>query len=295
MIRNMVKCSCAAPGTGTTITLAAAQPGYSSFDGFGTAAPVYYMLTDGAQSELQAGTVTVGSPSTLSRGTPLWNSAGTFTRLNFTGTCTVYNVTPAERALYFDANNALNLAGRRLYGLPATPTSNDEPARYDAVGWRALASSVSGSAVSTVIMSLPAGYARFRLEFSDTAPTAAAPLYVRWSIDGGATAISGASDYGYNITEIRAFTLNQAGGFTSYLPITGTLPAGGIGLGWIEFQASGPKQLTADAIYNNASPALNRSAGGGYCGINTLANAVIFGAVGTTLAQCRLRLLGSLT
>lgn len=291
MIRNMVKQSCAAPGTGTTVTLSTAQPGYSSFDGFGNAQPCFYMLTDGSQSELQSGVVTVGSPSTLSRGTPLWNSAGTSVRLNFTGTCTVYNVTPAERAAYFDANNALNLAGRRVYGLPTTPTTNDEPARYDAVAWRLLSTTVFASASSGVIFTLPAAYTRFRIEFTDLIPASSMALYARLSFDNGATYRAGASDYA-NVTRSDAAGGSvSGGGANTYFALSEASSLSTFGV--VEFASGGSKFMLADVAHYPGG-VLKRFGMAGSCGFAGTATNILLGAVGGNLSSGRVRLLGGL-
>lgn len=291
----MVKQSCAAPGTGTTITLAAAQPGYSSFDVFGNAQPAYFMLTDGSQSELQAGTVTVGSPSSLSRGTPLWNSAGTFSRLNFTGTCTVYSVTPAERALFFDANNALNLASRRVYGLPATHTSNDEPARVDDVAWRWLSTQNLSVSTGAVVFALPSGYPRFRIEYQEIVPAAAAAMYCRWSHDGGITYVQGATEYIYSFQAMGLSAVASGGANTTFAGLSDTGNSASAAFGALEFQPTGGKFTIFEAAQFHSVRGWQRVAGMAVCSVSGTATHIQIGAASTTMAAGgRFRLSGGL-
>jgi hypothetical protein len=115
MLGNRVRETANAPGTGTTINLIGPTTGYVGFVAtFGSGGAVYYAITDGSQTEIQVGTVTSGSPNTLSRGTPLWTSVHGVTspsRLNFTGSVVVYNVLPAQKAVFLDTNNGLSLPG----------------------------------------------------------------------------------------------------------------------------------------------------------------------------------------
>jgi hypothetical protein len=98
MLANFVQETANAPGSATTINLAGPPTGRRGFlAAFASGASVYYFLDDGTQSEWGVGTVTAGSPNTLSRTSVLGNTAGTTARLNFTGTTRVYNELPAER------------------------------------------------------------------------------------------------------------------------------------------------------------------------------------------------------
>jgi hypothetical protein len=111
-IANLVRETSVNPGTGTTVTLAGATPGRVTFlQGYPAGSTAYYGITDGTQTEFQQGTVQAGTPATLTRGTPLWTTSGSLTRLNFTGTVTVYSVLPAERAVWKDPSGNFAVAG----------------------------------------------------------------------------------------------------------------------------------------------------------------------------------------
>lgn len=107
------------PGTGT-VSLAGAPTGRRSFMAALGAGAAYYYITDGVQAEWGSGTVSAGTPNTLSRDTVLGNTAGTTAKLNFTGTVTVYNALPAARSLYLDATTtqAPSDAGKFLQATP---------------------------------------------------------------------------------------------------------------------------------------------------------------------------------
>lgn len=111
MLGNLVRETATSPGTGTTVTLTGASSGRRTFiQEFGSGASCFYFITDGTQTEAQIGTTAAGPPATLTRGTPVWTSAaGTTspTRLNFTGTVTVYAGLPAQRAVYTNGTGDL--------------------------------------------------------------------------------------------------------------------------------------------------------------------------------------------
>src|SRR5215207_4173290 len=165
----MVKESAAAPGTNTTITLSGAQAGFRSFaNEFGNGVQAYYFITDGSQTEAQLGTVTVSGSNTLSRGTPLWTTTGVLTRLNFTGTTTVYAALPASRAPYYSAAAPAGVA-------------SDVAARVEEVSWRFVSTVTIVSSVFGVTIALPSGYVRYRVEWADVASASAVPLYLRYA------------------------------------------------------------------------------------------------------------------
>lgn len=112
MLGNYVEQSAGSPlpGTGLTVNLGAAPAGRRRWrDAFATGTTVFYAISDGTQMEWGIGTLTHGSPDTLSRSTVLGNSLGTTTRLNFSGACRVYNEVPAERSVFISSNGLPNL------------------------------------------------------------------------------------------------------------------------------------------------------------------------------------------
>lgn len=290
MLRNNVKESAAAPGTGTTVTLSGAQAGYSSFTGFGNGASCYYILTDGAQSELQAGTVTVGSPNTLSRGASIWNSAGTQpSRLNFTGTTTVYNALPAERAMYADASSVWQGQSRRLTGI-ADATGATDAVNFQQLAWDQIGAATNAGTTTVVQYTLPSAYSRFRVEWSANS-TSGGGMFARFSNDSGATYRSGASDYSYAAGYVRAASVISAGsGGTTYIPLSDNPAAGGFIMGWLEFDAAvGAGLVDAFAIASGTTQ--SRYTAQFSSAFATYTN-VQLGVVGSTFSAVRMRLLG---
>jgi hypothetical protein len=260
MLRNLVKESCAAPGTGTTVTLSGAQPGFSSFTGFGNAASCFYMLTDGSQSELQAGTVTVGSPNTLSRGTPIWNSANSGARLNFTGTTTVYNVLPAERAMYADGSAVWQAQARRIAGLADAAALTDAPTLQQ-LTWRKISTSTFSSTTALATFSLPVGLRKFRVDYLVAASVAGA---VFAQLSDGTAYKAGASDYGYVAASARIGSVVNFGGLLSFIQVSDTANAAGqVIAGAFEFDAA-TNYGTADAVTIASGAVAGRWSGGFY-------------------------------
>lgn len=108
MLGNFIQETANAPGSATTINLAGPPTGRRGFLAvFASGASVYYFMDDGTQAEWGIGTVTSGTPNTLARTTVIGTSAGTTTRLNFTGTTRVYNEVPAERLLFVDSASVI--------------------------------------------------------------------------------------------------------------------------------------------------------------------------------------------
>lgn len=106
VVKDRVKETCSAPGTGT-VTLLGASTGYSSFSVIGNGNTTYYTIADigGANWEVGIGTYT-SSGTTLSRDTVLSNSAGTTAKINFSsGTQDVFVTYPSEVSIY-SSNNA---------------------------------------------------------------------------------------------------------------------------------------------------------------------------------------------
>lgn len=106
VLKDRVKETCAAPGTGT-VTLLGASTGYSSFSVIGNGNTTYYCIADqgGNNWEVGIGTYT-SSGTTLSRDTVISNSAGTTAFINFsTGTQDVFVTYPSGRSTYVDGSS----------------------------------------------------------------------------------------------------------------------------------------------------------------------------------------------
>jgi hypothetical protein len=122
MLANGVQETASAPGSATTINLAGPPTGRRGFlSAFASGAAVYYTMDDGTQFECGIGSVTAGSPNTLTRGTVLSNSSGTTSRLNFTGTTRVICTMLAERMgwVLVQAPVAVSAAAQQEFELAA--------------------------------------------------------------------------------------------------------------------------------------------------------------------------------
>lgn len=132
MLKNFIEETATNPGTSLTVNLAGATPGRLPWIGaatFASGAIVFYGMDDGTQSEWGIGKVTAGTPNTLERTTVLGNSAGTTSRLNFSGAVRVYCEVPAEQAVYQDYQGRLSVEpgviGAALWCGTAGGTEND--------------------------------------------------------------------------------------------------------------------------------------------------------------------------
>jgi hypothetical protein len=93
--------------TGTsTINLAGAVTGFESFvSGIGNGNSTYYAIQEGNQFEVGTGTVTSGSPNTLSR-TTVFSSSNSDNLVNFSaGTKNVFCTLPASKAVLVNTSN----------------------------------------------------------------------------------------------------------------------------------------------------------------------------------------------
>ena len=111
---NRIKETSTTTGSGT-IDLDGASTGFETFvDGIGTTNTCYYTIEDGTNWEVGLGTVTSGSPDTLSRDTVL-ASSNSDAKVNWgAGTRDVYCVAPAERLPILAAALAAGDAGKVL-------------------------------------------------------------------------------------------------------------------------------------------------------------------------------------
>jgi hypothetical protein len=177
----MVQESASNPGAATTINLAGAATGRRSFvAAFGGGALVDYVIEDGSSWEYGIGTVTAGSPNTLTRTTVVENSAGTTARLNFTGTVRVYCALSMTR-----------------------------------IGWMQVEAPRTVAAVAQSDFALPLSFRRFRLLWQGITPdTGGRQLALRFSTDGGSTYIAGTSYVtGGSVASGAAWGTPASGGF----------------------------------------------------------------------------------
>jgi hypothetical protein len=113
-------------GTGT-VSLAGATNGYKSFvTGIGSTNTTYYCILDPTAYnwEVGIGTVTSGSPNTLSRTTVLSNSLNTTALISFstTNTLTVFCTYPSEKSVNLDSINTATVPQ-----LATSSTTNTTP------------------------------------------------------------------------------------------------------------------------------------------------------------------------
>jgi len=107
----------ATTGTGT-LTLSGAVTGYQSFAIVGNGNTTYYTIVNGSQWEVGIGTYSTTGP-TLARTTILSNSNGNTSPITLSGASNVWADYPAEKAIFKDANGAVNI----LTNVPNTSTT----------------------------------------------------------------------------------------------------------------------------------------------------------------------------
>lgn len=112
MLQDFVLQNANAPGTAASVQLLSTVTGRRAWlSAFSTGSVAYYFMDDGTQAEWGYGTLTSGSPDTLSRDTVIGNTAGTTSRLNFTGAVRVFCSLPAEKWVYLDNNGTATAPG----------------------------------------------------------------------------------------------------------------------------------------------------------------------------------------
>ena len=100
VVKDRVKQSAAAPGTGT-ITLGAVASGFQGFSAIGNGNVTYFAITDTASGawEVNYGTYT-SSGTTLTRNATPLSSSNAGALVNFTGTVDVFCTYPSSKAIY---------------------------------------------------------------------------------------------------------------------------------------------------------------------------------------------------
>jgi hypothetical protein len=156
-------------------------------------------------------------------------------------------------------------------------------------GWRPIAAATV-SAVSVQDFALPSGLARFRLEW-EAVPATAAPPFIRYSTDNGATFKAGGTDYSHSSMYVVAGTSGAVGATTGYAQVGATCNASYASVGSLEFyRASGMGDANATSL--DATPALVRWAGGVYCNAGVAVTNIRFGFVGVNIATGTITLQG---
>lgn len=289
-VADLVLQSANAPGVGTFQLIAPPNGRRSFLSAFGAGQVAYYVAHDGTNWEEGYGTVTGGAPDTLSRDAVLANSAGGTAPIGFAGAVQIYCDLPAQRVMYADPASAWQGQGRRLAKLGAATAIDDAP-RLDQVGWVQVGAPVSVAAGSGgAVFTVPALFNRLRVEYQRVAPTTAAQLYFRGSLDGGATFEAAAGEYqGVILQGIGGSALSSAtnGTYGQLSAVTGAATSG-----FFELQCDNDHEYYGQSLTYTAS-GFNLLLVGGVVSAAGPVNAVVVGAVGQTLASGQFRLLGS--
>ena len=140
VVADRVQETASAPGTGT-LSLGGASAGYQTFvSGIGSGNTTYYTIVDVTANtwEVGLGTVTSGSPATLSRDTVLSNSSGTTAKINFANSVTAWCDYPAGKAVYKAADDSVSApefaaSNGLLLNNATVGTSYSVPSGYNAV------------------------------------------------------------------------------------------------------------------------------------------------------------------
>jgi hypothetical protein len=123
VVKDRVKETSTTTGTGT-FTLDGAATGFQSFSVIGDGNTTYYTITNGTDWEVGIGTYT-SSGTTLSRDTIL-ESSNSGSAVNWgAGSKDVFVTYPAEKAIYFNAADQLDVDNLRLDGNTLSSTNTD--------------------------------------------------------------------------------------------------------------------------------------------------------------------------
>lgn len=108
--------TCASPSNSATINLGAALAGRSTFRTWiANGATMGHIITDGTLWEECYGTLTHGTPDTLTR-TVIRNSSGTTSRIVFPGSATVISFPPSTKVVSLDTLDNIVIPGTGLAG-----------------------------------------------------------------------------------------------------------------------------------------------------------------------------------
>lgn len=292
LIADLVLQTSNSPGTGT-FSLIAPVSGRVSFVNGNGAGQAYYVAHDGTNWEKGVGTVTAGSPDTLSRDTVIRNSLGTTAKVNFSSMVTLISDIPAERALHVVADNgSVAMSSRVITGLGAGVSTTDG-AQLTQVGWQRIGADVVPSAgTGAIVFSLNTSrYLKFRLEWVSAVGTAAAAPYARFSQDGGGSYKLGATDYSLGVITQSGSTITGSVSAMSYAPLMSSTPVAGTATtGWLDIDPTN-MQMTAHCVGINSSGTTITDTGFTVA-LTAAPTHVQFSFVSTTIAAVRARLLG---
>jgi hypothetical protein len=125
VVKDRVRVTSASTGTGT-FTLGSAVTAFQDFSVIGDGNTTYYAIVDSTAGDWEVGIGTyTASGTTLSRDTILESSSGG-TAVNFiAGIKDVFVTYPAEKAVYFDAADAVNIDNIKLDGNTISTTNSN--------------------------------------------------------------------------------------------------------------------------------------------------------------------------
>ncbi|MDN7350688.1 hypothetical protein [Acetobacter senegalensis] len=127
---NYVLETATAPGTGS-FTLNGPETARRSFSAaFPNGGSVFYFADDGSSAEWGVGTLTIGTPSTLSRTTIIGTTSGSASALNFSGSVEVYNEIPAEYVPILEADGHLIVKSITDWTSKQAVPASDAEGRY---------------------------------------------------------------------------------------------------------------------------------------------------------------------
>ena len=125
VVKDRVRVTTASTGTGT-ITLGAAVNAFQDFSVIGDGNTTYYAIVDSTAGDWEVGIGTyTASGTTLSRDTILESSSGGTAVSFVAGIKDVFVTYPAEKAVYFDASDAVNIDNLKFDGNTISTTDTN--------------------------------------------------------------------------------------------------------------------------------------------------------------------------
>ncbi len=180
-----------------------------------------------------------------------------------------------------------DMGARRLFNV-AQGTASTDPARLDQVTWRTISRFVIPTPQLGVVVSLPIGYNRFRLDLEAISPSSGGFPYINFSFNGGLSYSTGPSDYAWVMIKAdTSLTQTYANGST-------LVQIGPTGLtsgqsGWLEFT---PDDKTVFATYWGSGSMIEGATVQGRCNVAGTPTHILFAVSGGSINSGRVRLSG---
>jgi len=183
---------------------------------------------------------------------------------------------------------ALDMGARQIVNLAPGTTSTDG-ARLDQMMWRVISRINITSAKSSVVLSLPSGFYRFRLDLEAISPAASGFPYIEFSFNGGTSYVNGPSDYAWVMIKAdTALTPIYANGSTLVQIGPNGLTSGQSG--WIEFT---PDDKTVFASWWGSGANLEATTTQGRCNVAGTPTHVLFALSSGAINAGRIRFSGA--